>query len=208
MNGWRLCGVISLLLVGMSLSLWASHGWDIEGLRSVIRATARASLLLFSLAFTAGALARLSPSEATRWLRANRRYIGVSFAVSHVIHLAAIITFARVDQDLFWKLTNVANVVLGGVAYVFIAAMTATSFDRTAARAAAVAAAAPGGELVHLVKLRCRRGQTSAAGSPLLGNVRAGCARRGLAHRGDAGARTSRRGGAFLKVALHCANIP
>jgi methionine sulfoxide reductase heme-binding subunit len=134
MNGWRLCGVISLLLVGMSLSLWASHGWDIEGLRSVIQATARASLLLFSLAFTAGALARLSPSEATRWLRANRRYIGVSFAVSHVIHLAAIITFARVDQDLFWKLTNVANVVLGGVAYVFIAAMTATSFDRTAAR--------------------------------------------------------------------------
>jgi hypothetical protein len=34
---------------------------------------------------------------------------------------------------LFWKLTNIANVILGGAAYLFIAAMVATSFDSTAA---------------------------------------------------------------------------
>ena len=40
---------------------------------------------------------------------------------------------ARVDADLFWKLTNLTNIALAGTAYLFLAAMTATSFDRTAA---------------------------------------------------------------------------
>jgi hypothetical protein len=111
----------------------AINAWDIDGLRIVIRATARTSLLLFTLAFTAGALVQLVPAQTTRWLRRNRRYVGVSFAVSHFIHLGALITLASADQELFWKLTNIANVVLGGAAYVFIAAMVATSFDRTAA---------------------------------------------------------------------------
>ena len=30
MNGWRLFGTLSLLLLAMSLT-FASHGWDIEG---------------------------------------------------------------------------------------------------------------------------------------------------------------------------------
>lgn len=132
MNGWRLCGVIALLLVGMSLLLLAGEGSNVDGLRSVIRATARTSLVLFVLAFTASALVRLWPSAITRWQRRNRRYLGVSFAISHFIHLGAIVALARADQDLFWQLTTPANIVLAGAAYVFIAAMTATSFDRTA----------------------------------------------------------------------------
>lgn len=133
MNGWRLCGVLGLLLLGMSMFLWASQGSDIDGLRLVIRGTARASLVLFLLAFTAGALVRPWPSQITRWLRRNRRYLGVSFAISHLIHLGAIVRLARVDPALFWQLTTAANVILAGAAYVFIAVMTATSFDRTAA---------------------------------------------------------------------------
>jgi sulfoxide reductase heme-binding subunit YedZ len=134
MNGWRLCGVFSLLLAGMSLYLAAGHGWDVEGLRLVIRATARTSLVLFFLAFTAGAVVRLAPSEITRWQRRNRRYLGISFAVSHFIHLAALIALASVDRELFWKLTSPANIILAGAAYLFIATMTVTSLDSTAAR--------------------------------------------------------------------------
>ena len=99
----------------------------------MIRATARTSLVLFALAFSAAALVQLVPSEATRWQRRNRRYLGVSFAVSHAIHLAALIALARTDNALFWALTTPATIVLAGTAYLFIAAMTATSFDRTAA---------------------------------------------------------------------------
>jgi methionine sulfoxide reductase heme-binding subunit len=132
-NGWRLTGLLSLLLAAMALYLMASHGWDVDGVRLAIRATARTSLILFALAFTAGALVELMPSEATRWQRRNRRYLGVSFAVSHFIHLGVIVTLAMMDPAVFWKLTTVTNIMLAGSAYLFIAAMTATSFDRAAA---------------------------------------------------------------------------
>lgn len=133
MNGWRLTGVLSLVLAAMALYLLGLHDWDVEGIRLVIRATARTSLVLFVLAFTASAMVELVPSEATRWQRRNRRYLGVSFAVSHLIHLGAIVSLALLDRGLFWKLTNIGTIVLAGAAYVFIAAMAATSFDRTAA---------------------------------------------------------------------------
>jgi hypothetical protein len=132
MNGWRLTGLVSLLLLAMSGSLLALHA-DAEGLRQVIRATARTSLVLFALAFTASALAELAPGGFTRWQRRNRRYLGVSFAASHLIHLAALIGLAQVDVALFWTLTNPANIVLAGTAYLLLAAMAATSFDTTAA---------------------------------------------------------------------------
>jgi hypothetical protein len=132
MNGWRLTGLLSLLLLAMTAAFLALHP-DVEGLRLAIRATARTSLVLFALAFSAGALAQLVASGATRWQRRNRRYLGVSFAVSHFLHLAALIALAQTDPALFWTLTNPANIVLAGAAYLFIAAMTATSFDRTAA---------------------------------------------------------------------------
>jgi sulfoxide reductase heme-binding subunit YedZ len=132
MNGWRLTEWLSLLLVAMTAGFLAFHP-DVEGLRLVIRATARTSLVLFALAFSAAALAQLVPSDATGWQRRNRRYLGVSFAVSHALHLAALIVLARTDNELLWALTTPANIVLAGAAYLFIAAMTATSFDRTAA---------------------------------------------------------------------------
>ena len=133
MNGWRLVGTLSLLLGAMTLYLVASQGWDIDGVRLAIRATARTSLVLFVAAFTASAMVELLPSEATQWQRRNRRYLGVSFAVSHFIHLGAIISLATLDTTLSWKLTNVTTIVLAGTAYLFIAAVAATSFDRTAA---------------------------------------------------------------------------
>ena len=133
MNGWRLTGILSLLLAAMALFFLAAHGGDIEGIRLVIRATARTSLVLFALAFTASAMVELVPSDLTRWQRRNRRYLGVSFAVSHLIHLLAIVSLAGLDNALFWKLTNIGTIVLAGTAYLFIAGMVATSFDRTAA---------------------------------------------------------------------------
>lgn len=102
---------------------------DVETLRLVIRTTARTSLVLFAMAFSASALATLYPNAWTAWQRRNRRSLGLSFATSHFIHLVALVALARVDNDLFWKLTNPANIVLAGAAYVLLAAMTATSFD-------------------------------------------------------------------------------
>ena len=131
MNGWRLTGLLALLLTAMVGGVLALHP-DVEGLRQVIRATARTSLVLFALAFGAAAMAELAPSDVTRWQRRNRRYLGVSFAVSHALHLAALIMLARLDAALFWVLTNLMTIALAGTAYLFLAAMTMTSFDWTA----------------------------------------------------------------------------
>jgi len=133
MNGWRLTGVLSLLLIAVSLFAFTGEASTVDGIRLVIRITARTSLALFLLAFTASALVQLVPSRTTRWIRSNRRYLGVSFAVSHFIHLFAIVALVNLAPDVFWQPSAIVNIVFGGLAYVFIASMAVTSFDRTAA---------------------------------------------------------------------------
>jgi len=133
LRGWKLAGLLAFVLVGGALAIVATHNGSVEGVRLVVRITARTSLLLFALAFTASAMVRLWPGGFTRWQRANRRQLGVSFAVSHIVHAAALIALASLDRALFMSLTNPVSLATGGLAYVFIIAMAATSFDRTAA---------------------------------------------------------------------------
>jgi methionine sulfoxide reductase heme-binding subunit len=132
LQGWRLTGWIGLALTAVSAALVASGGVSAESAQAVIRFTARTSLLLFCLAYSAAALARLWPNAWTRWQRQNRRYLGVSFAVSHAIHALAIVSFGMLDPVQFAAATSIGMYVSGGIAYAFIALMTLTSFDATA----------------------------------------------------------------------------
>ena len=50
--------------------------------------------------------------------------------MSHTIHAAAIAGFASIDPSGFDAATSPGNFVSGGLAYVFIVLMAATSFDR------------------------------------------------------------------------------
>ena len=132
-EGWRLFALLMLALTALSLWIAGMRGFEVEGVRMVIRFTARTSLLFFCLAFSAGALARLWPNAWTRWQCRNRRYLGVTFAGSHAIHAIAIAAFAAMDPAGFLAATSIITYIFGGIGYVIIAAMTATSFDRTAA---------------------------------------------------------------------------
>jgi len=132
-EGWRLFAALTLILIGLSIWIADMRQFEVDGVRMVIRFTARTSLLLFCLAFSAAALARLWPSAGTRWLRRNRRYLGVTFAASHGIHAVAIACFGAMDPAGFAAATNLVSYIFGGIGYVVIIAMTATSFDRTAA---------------------------------------------------------------------------
>jgi DMSO/TMAO reductase YedYZ heme-binding membrane subunit len=122
----------TLTLVLLALSLWIAgmRGFEVEGVRAVIRFTARSSLVLFCLAFSAGALAYLWPNAWTSWQRRNRRYLGLSFAASHAIHAIAIVCFAFASPPLFQQNTSMASFIFGGIGYAAIIAMSATSFDR------------------------------------------------------------------------------
>jgi DMSO/TMAO reductase YedYZ heme-binding membrane subunit len=132
-EGWRLFALLALTLLALSIWIASMRGFEVEGVRMVIRFTARTSLVLFCLAFAGAALARLRPNAGTRWLRRNRRYLGVSFAASHGIHAVAILAFAIMDPEAYAAATSLASYIFGGIGYAVILALTATSFDRTAA---------------------------------------------------------------------------
>ncbi len=132
-EGWRLFGLLTLVLIALSIWIAGMRHFEVEGVRMVIRFTARTSLLFFCLAFSAAALARLWPNAFTRWQRRNRRQLGVTFAASHALHAAAIFAFAKMDPAAYAAATSLASYVFGGIGYAFILAMTVTSFDITAA---------------------------------------------------------------------------
>ena len=126
-EGWRLFAVLTLALIALSIWIAGMRQFEADGVRMVIRFTARTSLLFFCLAFSAAALARLWPNGWTRWQRRNRRYLGVTFAASHAIHAVAIVCFAQMDPAGFAAATSAASYIFGGIGYAFIIAMAATS---------------------------------------------------------------------------------
>ncbi|MGY3444010.1 MULTISPECIES: hypothetical protein [unclassified Bradyrhizobium] len=132
-EGWRLFALLTLTLIGLSLWIAGMRHFEVEGVRMVIRFTARTSLLLFCLAFSAAALARLWPNAWTHWQRRNRRYLGVTFAASHAIHAVAIAAFAMLDPPGFAAATSIVSYIFGGIGYLVIVALTATSFRPSAA---------------------------------------------------------------------------
>ncbi len=132
-SGWPIVGWSALAIALMIATLLVRAGTGEDGIRLVIRATARTSVVLFTLAFAASAIRSRWPTPTSAWLLANRRYFGVSFAVSHGAHLLAILALADWSLVRFVVDSGPAAVIGGGIAYVLLAAMTATSFDRTAA---------------------------------------------------------------------------
>ncbi len=128
-GGWTLVAWSTVALLAMIGLLLGLEGVDEPGIRVVIRATARTSFALFLAAFVASALRRAWRSPTTAWLLANRRYLGLSFAVSHGLHLAAILALYHWSGRELVAGSGTIVTVLGGFGYLLLAAMAATSFD-------------------------------------------------------------------------------
>jgi DMSO/TMAO reductase YedYZ heme-binding membrane subunit len=129
-SGWPIVGWAALALGLLFGALLAIQGTGPEGVREVLLASAKTSALLFLAAFLASPLRAWRRNALTRWLLRNRRYVGVSFGVSHAYHLAAIVANARVTGQSYGP----AALVFGGFGYVLLAAMVATSNDAAVAR--------------------------------------------------------------------------
>jgi len=106
-----LAGCLTLAVV----LLLALHGTHEEGVREVIRWTARSSLLFLGAALvTEGRTWRLSA-----WLR--RAVLLRALAVSHTLHALAIATLAvQIDGRNLLERSSVLNVFGGALAYGFI----------------------------------------------------------------------------------------
>ena len=126
-RGWSITGWNAVALVAMSALVLAAAGTGADGVRMLIRATARSSALLFLIAFLARPLRQLWRSDATAFALKNRRYFGVSMAVSHLIHGIAIVWLLTSFPSAYQ--TNLVTLLGGGLGFAFIAAMAATSSD-------------------------------------------------------------------------------
>ncbi len=131
MNGGRLVGAITLVLLALFVGVLVFVGTDLHGVSLLTRVTVRAAFALFVLAYLASPARRLWPSDATRWMLRNRRYLGIGFGIAMALHLDAILLLGLLLGDAFQA--PLTTWLFGGLAYLFIAAMTLTSFDRTAA---------------------------------------------------------------------------
>ncbi|PMB07919.1 hypothetical protein CEN40_17675 [Fischerella thermalis CCMEE 5205] len=127
-QGWRIVGLSALVIGTMVAVIWLVHGIDEQGMRMTIRGTARTSCILFLCAFVASALRRIWSNSISTWLLQNRRYLGLAFAVSHTYHAIALTCLWFVTSGAYPKFEPLA--ILG---YLFLIAMTVTSFQRPAA---------------------------------------------------------------------------
>lgn len=95
-----------------SLMLWARH-------------TARISFAYFLLSFSASSLHYFFSNTLTKFIRHQRRYIGLSFALAHTIHLVALTSFFIVMKEN----PGIVTLIGGGLGYVLVYAMALTSSD-------------------------------------------------------------------------------
>ena len=129
MKGQVLFLLIALALGAVVMGVLYAGTLSVESIRLAVRLTARFSLALFLAAFCASALQKLWPSSATLFLVRNRRWFGLSFAFSHLLHAMLLFMFLNADPATFWSMVKTTNLVLGGTGYFFITLLAATSFD-------------------------------------------------------------------------------
>ena len=122
---WQIVKWSTIFIAVFFLLILCGNGINEASFRTAIRFTARTSCILFLLAFTASALHRIKSSPLTNWLLSNRRYLGLSMAISHAFHAVAIAGVAILTSE---------NMVQGNhdasLGYLFIILMTLTSFPQ------------------------------------------------------------------------------
>lgn len=128
LRGWTLFSLLSLvvLLFTTTAMLWQTE--LVEALRSAIRVTARTSFALFLVTFLASSLATLVPTGRTKALLRERRFLGLSFAFSHLVHAILILIYANMFPETFWNGRTAAANIPGSVGYLFILLLAVTSF--------------------------------------------------------------------------------
>src|ERR1700733_14682971 len=125
LNSWSLFWVLALAAsVADVLGLPAADFHSARGMSPIIVRTVRCALPLFLVAFTASSLATLWPSAGTRWLLANRRYIGLAFAFSMAWHFS----FVAYTIWTFGNPLNAKATALDAIGFLFLLLLTLTSF--------------------------------------------------------------------------------
>lgn len=120
------------IIVGFSLLYFAQlyyfEGFTEAATRQAIRMSARIAVVLFSMSFAAATLHAFTQNPLTWWMRMNRKYLGIAFAILHLIHLGFLLLLQFNFHAVFNKAKTI-SLIGGGLAYVFLVLMLLTSFS-------------------------------------------------------------------------------
>lgn len=119
----------SLVNAAIALLVLSVRGTGPDGVELALRVTARVSFVYFLLAFLATPLERLAPGRLSTWLVRHRRVLGVTFGVSMSMHVALILRMFYLFAPERPPMVTWADFAIGIPGLLFVAAMTATSFD-------------------------------------------------------------------------------
>jgi DMSO/TMAO reductase YedYZ heme-binding membrane subunit len=121
----------AITMCAVALGCLAYAGVGEPGLRLTLRMSARISFILFILTFLASPLHALAPGPLTEQLRANRRSLGLAFALAHFTAGVCVTTYVSLYPDSFYAVTYPLQRIGGTVGFLAIATMVVTSFDAT-----------------------------------------------------------------------------
>jgi len=125
--------VLLSLVVAVAATAWLYIDITEERLRVLIRWSAKFSVVLFSIAFSASSVHYFLESRLSRHLVRLRPDIGLSFTVFHTAHLI----FLGMLQCWFHPVFDLAkntSLLGGGMAYVFMYLMAITTFPAVRAK--------------------------------------------------------------------------
>lgn len=124
---WDIVKVVTILPIIAFAGIFYFQGFNEESNRIIIRLTAKIASILFCLAFVASAFHRWQKNSFSWWLMMNRKYFGISFAIMHLLHLAALLLLQQKFHPVF-DLAASTSLLAGGMAYLFAILMLLTSF--------------------------------------------------------------------------------
>ena len=129
-NGWRLFVVIAAVITTFMLLRLGSTDFSLpQDLSAMIQYSVRWAVPFIFLVIATSALFKLFPSHLTRWLLRNRRYLGLCFAVAMAWQGAFIfiVSFSH-SAHYYGEIYLLRDELEGSSGYLFLVAMTVTSF--------------------------------------------------------------------------------
>ncbi len=130
LNGWPLFFLIAGVTFAAMVTAFLLIGADSpEAAISLIRLSVQFASPWVFLAFVARPMTQLFPGNLSKWLLRNRRYLGLSFAAGFGWQAVFIGVLLTLHNAYYWEeLHNDVDLLLRMASYVFLFALTITSF--------------------------------------------------------------------------------
>ena len=130
LNGWPLFFLIAALtFVGMMAGLALIGVSTPEAVVKLIIPSVHFASPWIFVAFVTSPLVQLFPGSMSKWLARNRRYVGLSFAAGFGWQAVFIAILLVLHAPYYWEeLHNSIDLLLRMASYIFLLAMTITSF--------------------------------------------------------------------------------